>query len=201
VNHAITNVRGYIYVHPSLPLSALRALLKNNVRWAYVANLAQAKIVAWDSGLPARWPEGRAFGAEAFDFDTPSGMEVRWSLREEEAGCYRVTILTETLNPSWTQDEGWESREVEGYGLRKRRIMLWGELSRERRADAPPTWIEIRIPQPIIYPVAVEDVKDVSSNSPALHVFLQSYDYTLNGVPVTTRWAWLNQGPEIGGET
>jgi hypothetical protein len=198
VNDLIAGVTGYIYQHPALELADLQALLERAPRWAYTAGLYEAQILPCASSLPKRWPEGRAFGADVFDPRAPGGLEVRWVRLGDASGRYRVIVLTEDEDRARQMDAGWVSRHAGGYTLRRRTLMLWGELDRMPRGDAPPAWIEMRIPHPLNYPI---EPRGPEPEDRALRVYLEGYDYALDGVPVTTRWAWLRQGKDTGGES
>ena len=140
------------------------------LRWAYVARLDRAEMVTCAPDLPDKWTQGRAFGPNA---------EVRW--RKVGANSYRLAVLSEdrALVPC---GDGWQPAAQEIDGVRKRKILLWGELSRRppRSAD----WREVRIPHPLEYPIPDPD--------PAKpRVAIGGWDYLVGGVVVATRWAML----------
>jgi hypothetical protein len=152
-------------------LVVLRNLLAGlGLRWAYVARLDRAEIVACTPDLPGKWAEGRAFGLNA---------EVRW--RKVGANRYRLDVLSEDQAVMPCGD-GWQSLPQEIDGIRKRKILLWGELT--RRPSQPADWREVRIPHPLEYPIPNPD-----SDKP--RVALDCRDYLVGGIVVATRWIKL----------
>lgn len=176
--------RGYVYTHPEATRQELTALLEAATEWAYVAGLAAAELVVSTPELPRDWPEGRAFGPPC---------ELRWQ-RLPDGDHYRLEFLTEDpeLAPS---QAGWQPTASDVDGVSERRILLWGEMSRERKV-APP-WIEVRIPQPLVYPLDPERDLEIPAEPEKrpdlLRVVIQGLDYTAGGVPVTTRWQRITQ--------
>jgi len=174
--------QGYIYKQESAKLKDLQAHLRSDLDWAYVSSLAEAKLTICSSDLPIDWPQGRAFGED---------QEVRW--RRLEDGRYRVAVLTE--NPEQAPlGENEQRTAPEKYGVKQRTILLWGEMSME--SEVSPPWIEVRIPQPLHYPLEGEDLKcpdDPQKESALLRVVIEGWDYTERGVPVATRWIELKQ--------
>jgi len=152
-------------------LGVLHNLLTGlELKWAYVARLDRAEIVACTPDLPDEWTEGRAFGPNA---------EIRW--RQVGADRYRLAVLSEerAIMPG---GEGWQPLAQEIDGVRKRRILLWGDLT--RRPSQPADWREVRIPQPLQYPVLDPDLAKP-------RVAIDGWDYLVGGVVVVTRWAIL----------
>lgn len=168
-----------IYTHRNVSLDALRDLLRSGPKWAYVSRLDEAQIVKCDPGLPEIWPQGRAFGPE---------REVRW----QKAGDHcRVDVLTESPD-LFPAGKDWERTTSDVNGFRRRKILLWGELG--ETPDAPEEWIEVRIPRPLHYPVDdLQRPKDREKERALLRIVVQGYDYTVDNVPVTIRWAVLEQ--------
>lgn len=189
--------QGYIYHKAEVTYATLAGLLASGPRWAYVEQLNAAAFEKCDASLLQTWSHGRAFGAAQTEFtpDTPCGMEVRWQSCVHDKALYQVEVLTE--DPQWQPPEAdWQRRHPQINGLRSRELLLWGEMGKAPRED--PTWIEIRIPQPLKYPLEVKSASDdgapAGASAGRLRVLLLGYDYTINAVPVTTRWAWLRQG-------
>ena len=152
-------------------LDVLHNLLTGlELKWAYIARLDQAKITTCTPDLPDKWTEGRAFGPSA---------EVRW--RKVGANRYRLDVLSEdqTLMPC---GDGWQPVAQEIDRVRKRKILLWGELS--RRSSQSADWREVRIPHPLEYPLADPDPANP-------RVAIGGWDYLVGGVVVVTRWAML----------
>jgi hypothetical protein len=174
--------QGYIHKQENTKLEGLQAHLSSGLNWAYVSSLAEAKLTTCCSDLPTDWPRGRAFGED---------REVRW--RRLDDGRYRVAVLTE--NPEQALLGESEQRTApETYGVEQRTILLWGEMSRE--SEVSPPWIEVRIPQPLHYPLEGEDLErpnDPQKESALLRVVIEGWDYTDGGVRVATRWAKLKQ--------
>ncbi|HET91573.1 MAG TPA: hypothetical protein ENN99_12675 [Chloroflexi bacterium] len=168
-----------IYTHRNVSLDALRDLLRSGPKWAYVSRLDEAQIVRCDSGLPESWQHGRAFGPK---------REVRWQKIDDH---YRVDVLTEDSNV-FSPDEGWKRTAPDVDGFRERTILLWGELG--EHPDSPEEWIEVRIPRPLHYPVDnLQRPKEPETERALLRVVIRGYDYTVDNVPVATRWAVLEQ--------
>ena len=168
-----------IYTRRDVTLDALRDLLRAGLEWAYVSRLDEAQMVKCSLDLPERWPQGRAFGPK---------REVRW---QKVGDHYRVDVLTEDSN-AFSSDEGWKRTAPDVDGFRERTILLWGELG--EHPDSPEEWIEIRIPQPLHYPVDdLQRPADLRTQRALLRVVIQGYDYTVDHIPVTTRWAVLEQ--------
>ena len=120
---------------------------------------------------------------------------MRWQSCVHDEALYQVDVLTE--DPLWQPpDADWQRLHPQINGLRPRELLLWGEMGKATSED--PTWIEIRIPQPLKYPLEIQAASDDGTHAGAsaarLRVLLQGYDYTIDAVPVTTRWAWLCQG-------
>lgn len=109
--------------------------------------------------------------------------ELRWSL--ESSGSYSVQVLSEQalslpLSHAYTEtfqaDDGIE-------------IHLWGEPvvwtqdthNPPLSTEAPPVWVETRIPRPLIYPVANTNLRVIAT---AIH-------YYRDGLIVLTRWTGL----------
>jgi hypothetical protein len=154
-------------------LVVLRDLLAGlGLEWAYVARLDRAEIVKCTPNLPDKWTEGRAFG---------TNTEVRW--RRVSTNRYRLDVLSEDRAVMPCGGD-WQSLPQEIDGIRKRKILLWGELT--RRPSQPSDWREMRIPRPLVYPVPNPD-----PNLP--RVAVDGWDYLVNGVVVATRWAELYQ--------
>jgi hypothetical protein len=161
-------------------LETLRHLLAEpGLQWAYVARLDQAKIDACAPDLPDEWAEGRAFGAD---------LEVRW--RKVDTTHYRLDVLGENQDVL-PEGDGWQCSPQEIDGIRRRKILLWGELT--RRSSQPADWREVRIPRPLIYPIPNPD-----SDKP--RVALDCWDYLASGVVVATRWAKLYAVDPFGRE-
>ena len=166
-----------IYTHQNVTLDALRDLLRSGLKWAYVSCLDEAQIVKHTLDLPESWPQGRAFGPE---------REVRWRRVGEH---YRVDVLTEAPDPS-PPGKDWERTTSDVNDFRERKILLWGELGKD--PGSPKEWIEVRIPQPLHYPV--DDLERPQEPETALlWVVIRGYDYTVDNVPIATRWAVLEQ--------
>lgn len=170
---------GVVYTYGEMGLDALQSLLGANLKWAYVSRLDEARIVKCKSSLPEQWPGGRAFGPE---------REVRW---QKVGDAYRVDALGENSEvPS--PDEGWKRTNLDVDGAQQRTILLWGELGED--PDSPEEWIEIRIPRPLRYPIDdLQRPADLQAERPLLRVVVHGYDYTVNGIPVVTRWAVMEQ--------
>jgi hypothetical protein len=168
-----------VYARQNVPLTALRGLLHSGLKWAYVSRLDEAQMLTCTTDLPERWPYGRAFGPE---------QEVRW---HQVGNHYRVDVLTEN-SYAFSVDGGWERVAPDIDGLRKRKILLWGELG--EHLNSPEEWIEMRIPQPLHYPVDdLDRPADPKAQPALLRVVIHGYDYTVGRIPVTTRWAALEQ--------
>jgi hypothetical protein len=196
------NGQGYLYHCPSARLKTLQQLLASGPKWAYIADLAKADLVYCTSDLPEHWPEGRAFGTQQDEFkpEEPVGLEVRWQLVDSEEQVYGVYILTEDVDLSLPGEEGEDWRRIteEVDGLRARDILLWGEMDRTYSDD--PDWMVARIPQVLKYPLRL--TKEAWPDDPDRHplmlrAVIRGYDYTIGGVPVATRWAWLQQGQRL----
>jgi len=174
--------RGYIYTCQEVDLQTLQALLQSGPRWAYVARLAEAGLVMCSPDLPLTWPQGRAFGET---------REVRWQQIRE--GHYRVDVLTE--EPAWTLPaDGAQCTKLDVNGVQERTILLWGEMGKTPQLS--PEWIEVRIPQPLKYPLEAKEIKypaDLQKERALLRVVIHCYDYTVGGVSVATRWARMEQ--------
>jgi hypothetical protein len=170
---------GTIYTHGKTGLETLQNLLGAELKWAYVSRLDDARMVKCESSLPERWPSGRAFGPE---------QEVRW---QKVGDHYRVDVLSESASEP-SSGEDWERTALDVDGFRERTILLWGELGED--PDSPEEWIEIRIPRPLHYPV--DDLQRPAGpqiGRSLLRVVIHGHDYTVNGIPVITRWAVLEQ--------
>lgn len=165
--------RGFVDLHPGLLVEQLSVLLAGDLRWSYAARLEGAELCTWAAGLPQQWPQGRAFGPE---------REVRWEWLPN--GLYRVSILTEDPARRGT-GSGWVQAVADIDGCRERRILLWGELG-YRDPSALAEWIEMRIPQALHYPI-----DKVDHSVP--RVVIRGFDYLVHHMPVTTRWAFLEQ--------
>jgi hypothetical protein len=174
--------RGYIHTCQETDLQTLQALLQSGPRWAYVARLAEADLVACTRDLPVAWSQGRAFGKT---------REVRWQMVGEAR--YRVDVLTE--EPDWAPpDDGTQFTTLEVNGVQERAILLWGEMGKTPQPS--PEWIEVRIPQPLKYPLEEKEIEypaDPQRERPLLRVVIHGYDYTVGDMPVATRWARLEQ--------
>jgi hypothetical protein len=85
------------------------------------------------------WPQGRVFDKK---------REVRWEARSEG---YDVWLLGESISPPP------ELEEVSGPWtavVGKPRFYLWGRYDKDWSERAgQPTWIEVRIPRPLHYPL------------------------------------------------
>jgi hypothetical protein len=171
---------GVVYAHEEMGLDALQNLLGANLKWAYVSRLDDARIVKCKSNLPEQWPGGRAFGPE---------REVRW---QKVGDHYRVDALSENPGVPSSNDEGWKRTNLDVDGYQQRTILLWGELGED--PDSPEEWIEIRIPQPLRYPIDdLQRPADLHAEHSLLRVMIHGYDYTVNGIAVVTRWAVMEQ--------
>lgn len=172
--------RGYIYTYPQANLETLQQLLRAGSRWAYVAQLATADLVACTPDLPADWPRGRAFGRT---------REIRWQQIDGE--YFRVDVLTE--DSAYTPlGEGWQRTTPEVDGVRDRTVLLWGEMDEQSQEEAE--WIEVRIPQVLTYPIEdIEHPGDLQKERSLLRTVIKGYDYTIGGVSVATRWACMEQ--------
>lgn len=165
-----------IYTQDMTP-DVLQDLLCADLKWAYVSQLVAAQIEECTPDLAERWPQGRAFGPK---------REVRW---QKTGDHYHVDVLTEEIDFA-TAD--WEHITPDINGLKERAILLWGELG--EHPDSPEEWIEVRIPQPLHYPVCnLQRPSDPQSERALLRVVIQGYDYTVDNIPVATRWAVLEQ--------
>jgi hypothetical protein len=152
-------------------LETLRDLLGGSgLKWAYVARLDQAKIVACVPDLSEEWTEGRAFGAD---------LEVRW--KKADPTHYRLDVLSEKQEVM-PEDDGWQCSPRGIDGIRRRKILLWGELT--RRSSQPADWREVRIPHPLVYPIPTPDENKS-------RVALGSWDYLASDIVVATRWVRL----------
>jgi hypothetical protein len=170
---------GAIYTYEKMSLDDLQELLRSGPKWAYVSRLDAAQMEPCTTDLPEHWPSGRAFCPE---------REVRW---QRAGDHYRVDVLTEDSG-TFSPVEGWKRTAPDIDGLRKRTILLWGELG--EHSDSPEEWIEMRISQPLHYPVDDLDRPANPKAQPALlRVVIQGYDYTVGHIPVATRWAVLEQ--------
>jgi len=163
-------------------LDELRGLL-GGLQWAYVARLEQARIVKCTPDLPTDWTEGRAFGIFETNKESSSrDIEVRW--KKVNTDRYRLDVLGEDLS-AMPSDNGWQPLAEKIDGVRKRRILLWGELT---GAPAQPIdWREVRIPHPLQYPF----LPNPDPNKP--RVAVDSWDYLIGCVVVATRWTRLYQ--------
>jgi len=171
---------GVVYTHEEMGLDTLQNLLGANLKWAYVSRLDDARIVKCQSNLPEQWPGGRAFGPE---------REVRW---QKVGDHYRVDALSENPGVPSSNAGGWKRTNPDVDGSRQRTILLWGELGED--PDSPEEWIEIRIPQPLRYPIDdLQRPADLHAERSLLRVVIHGYDYTVNGIPVVTRWAVTEQ--------
>jgi len=170
---------GIVYTHEKMTLDALQNLLDAELKWAYVSRLDEARMVKCRSDLPEHWPRGRAFGPE---------REVRW---RKIGDRYHVDVLGESPGTP-SSDEGWKRTAQDVDGIHERTILLWGELGED--PDSPAEWIEVRIPRPLRYPVGnLRRPADPQTERSLLRVTIRGYDYTVEGVPVATRWAVLEQ--------
>ncbi len=165
-----------VYTRQNVTLDALQDLLRSGLKWAYVSRPDEARIVKCDPDLPASWPQGRAFSPE---------REVRWRRLGEH---YRVDVLIEEAS----LDAEWRRTATDINGLKDRKILLWGELGKD--PDSPEEWIEVRIPQPLHYPVDdLQRPREPETEPALLRVVIRGYDYTVDDVPVATRWTTLEQ--------
>jgi hypothetical protein len=170
---------GVIYTYEKMNLNDLQNLLRSGPKWVYVSRLDEARIIQCTIDLPEHWSYGRAFCTE---------REVRW---QKASDHYRVDVLTEDSD-AFSSNEGWKRTASGIDGLRKRTILLWGELG--EHLDSPEEWIEMRIPQPLHYPVGdLQRPVDLQTQRALLRVVIRGYDYTVGHIPVTTRWAVLEQ--------
>lgn len=170
---------GAIYTHKEMNLDDLQNILRSGPKWAYVSRLDKARMLKCTIDLPEHWPYGRAFCPE---------REVRW---HKVGDHYHVDVLTENSD-AFSSDEGWKRTAPDVDGFRKRTILLWGELG--EYSDSPKEWIEIRIPQPLHYPVDdLQRPADLQTERALLRVVIHGYDYTVDHISVTTRWAVLEQ--------
>jgi hypothetical protein len=173
---------GAIYTHGKMNLDDLQDLLRSGPKWAYVSSLGKARMTKCTIDLPEHWPYGRAFCRE---------QEVRWKKARDR---YRVHVLTEDPNAFSSENENgdWKRTAPDVDGSRGRTILLWGELG--EHPNSPEEWIEIRIPKPLHYPVDdLQRPADPQTERALLRVVIHGYDYTVNHIPVTTRWAVLEQ--------
>jgi hypothetical protein len=172
--------KGYIYTQENADLKTLQALLASAVTCAYVAELADARLVTSASDLPEIWPEGRAFGPQ---------REVRWK-QSDNREVYQIEVLTEDPEQAPTGTE-WQRTAPDVDGIQARTILLWGEMTRE--PNIAPPWIEVRIPQTLEYPLEIDSDFDPKKRPHMLRVVIYGLDYTVGGMPVTTRWKQLAQ--------
>lgn len=198
--------RGYLYRCPAAGLRTLQQLLASDPKWAYVFDLAEADLGYCTPELPGRWPGGRAFGARqgVFRPEEPTGLEVRWRLIDLEQQSYDVYVLTEkeTVSLPAEGDETWERLLEDVDGLRARDVVLWGEMDRTYSDD--PNWMVARIPQVLKHPLKIKREawpEDPDGDPMLRRVVIRGYDYLAGGVAVATRWAWLQQGWAIPGES
>jgi len=154
-------------------LDVLRNLLAGSgLEWAHVARMDRAEIAMCSPDLPDQWTEGRAFGLN---------VEVRW--HKVGADHYRLDVLSED-RAAMPSGDGWRPLAQEIDSVRKRKILLWGELT--RASSQPPDWREVRIPHPLEYPFP-----DPDPETP--RVAVGGWDYLVSSIVVATRWAMLYQ--------
>ena len=120
------------------------------------------------------WPEGRAFGLDA---------EIRWQQIEND--LYNLTVLSEVpreLGDNWTRQQC----EVNDQGSDDKplRIYLWGTWQ-----PAMKTWIEVRIPRPLPYPITPPDPSRRHS------IYVTAAEYAQKGMVRFIRWKKLK--PEM----